>query len=99
MAGRTTGLAPRLSPTEATVRVPIASSIEETTILFRQVRFSGRDIERDPETRPVPNIDESLFDDGVRQALDNVVPPFRLPQRILERDVVLRQRGRHVNVG
>ena len=34
-------------------------SVEEVTILVRQVRFSCRNIERDTETRPVPNVDEA----------------------------------------
>src|SRR6202011_1164587 len=61
-------------------------------------RFSCLNIERDTETRPVPNIDEATLDDRVRQPFDNLIPPLRLAHRILERDVVLRQGGSHVNM-
>src|SRR5260370_39419223 len=70
-------------------------SVEELTILARNVRFSCLDIARDTETRPVPNVDEAAFDDRVRQPVDNLIPPLRLAHRILEADVVLRQDGRH----
>ena len=40
-----------------------------------------------------------LLDDRIRQAFDDVVPPLGLAEWILERDVVLRQGGGHVNVG
>src|SRR5260370_41468023 len=73
-------------------------SVEELTILARNVRFSCMDIERDAETRPVPNVDEAAFDDRVRQPVDNFIPPLRLAHRILEADVVLRQDGRHMNM-
>src|SRR5579863_4375993 len=74
-------------------------SVEEVTILVGQARFSRRDIERDAETRPIPNIDEPLFHYRVRQPLDNLIPPVRLAQRILEGDIVLRQGGRQLNMG
>ena len=67
------------------------ASVEEVTILVRQVRLSCRNIERDTETRPVPNVDEAIFDDRVRQSVDNLIPPLRLAHRILEGDIVLRQ--------
>src|SRR5260370_28427289 len=73
-------------------------SVEELTILVRRVRFSRLDIERDTETRPVPNVDEAAFDDRARQPVDNLIPPLRLAHRILEADVVLRQDGRHLNM-
>src|SRR5260370_36708300 len=73
-------------------------SVEELTILARNVRFSCLDIERDTETRPVPNVDEATFDDRVRQPVDNLIPPLRLSHRILEGNVILRQGGPHMNM-
>src|SRR5271157_2919266 len=69
-------------------------SVKEVTILVRQARFSRLGLERDAETRAVPNVDEALFHDRVGQAVDNVVPPLGLADRIFEADVVLRQHGR-----
>jgi len=77
-------------------RLPV--SVEEVTILIRQVRFSYLDIEGDTETRPVPNVDKATFDDRVREPFDNLIPPFRLAHRILKGDVVLRQGGRYLNM-
>jgi hypothetical protein len=53
-------------------------SIEEVTILVGQVRLSCRDIKRDTQTRSVPNVDKAIFHDGVRQPIDNLIPPVRL---------------------
>src|SRR5580704_11904782 len=69
----------------------VSALVEEVTILVCQVRFRGLDIEDHTETGPVPDVDKTMFDDRVRQAFDNVVPPIRLAKRILEGDVVLRQ--------
>jgi hypothetical protein len=73
-------------------------SVEEVTILVHQVRFSRLDIECDTETRRIPNVDEATFHHRVRQPIDNVVPPLRLANRILESDVVLWQRCCQLNM-
>ena len=70
-----------------------------TAILFRQTRFGRGYLEGDAQAGAVPDVDKAFLDDRIRQAFDDVVPPLRLAERVLEGDVVLRQRGGHVHVG
>ncbi len=63
------------------------------------MRFRSSCTERHTQTRSVPDVDEALLHDRIGQAFDDVVPPLGLAERVLERDVVLRQRGGHMNVG
>ena len=46
------------------------------------------DVEFDAETWGVPDFDVAVFDDGVGQAIHDVVPPLGFAGRIFERDVV-----------
>lgn len=41
--------------------------VEEVAILFREVRLGLLDSESETETRPVPNVDEAVFDHWIRQ--------------------------------
>src|SRR6516165_8871206 len=96
---RTRSSISRSLPPPHTVSGRTARSIKEIAILFRQMRFGCAYIESDTETRAVPNVDESALHNRVGQALDDVIPPFRLAKGVLERNVVLRQRGGHMHVG
>ena len=60
------------------------------TILVGEVRFGRPNVERDPQTRPIPNVDEAAFHDRVRQSFHDLIPPLRLAHRILKSDVILR---------
>src|SRR5580704_12489133 len=77
----------------------VALLVEEVAILFREVRLSLLDSESETETRSVPNVDEAVFDHWIRQAIHDVIPPFRLALGIFERDVVLRHSRAHMDLG
>src|ERR1700686_3123145 len=62
------------------------------------MRLGGFDFEVHAHTWPVPDFDQSVADDRVGQAFDDVVPPLRPGDRVLEGDEVIRQRGRQLNV-
>ncbi len=89
-------------------RIPSASKVtyglwtspqsKKVAILFRQVRFGWLYVESDAKTGLVPNVDEAVFDHWIRQAIHDVIPPFGVALRILERDVVLRQHGAHMHL-
>ena len=74
-----------------------AKSIEEAGVLFREVapRLCGDDVDAHP--RAVPDVDEAVLHDRVGQALDDVVPPGRVADRVLEGDEVVRQGGRDLD--
>jgi len=67
--------------------------VEEGAILVHQMCPRRADIELHAETWPVPHVDEPIRDNGVRQPVDDVVPPSGLADRVLEGDVVARQGG------
>src|ERR1019366_5174835 len=73
-------------------------SVEEAAILFREARLGCLHTEGHTEARAVPDIDEALLHDRVRQPVDDVIPPLRLAHRILERNIVLRQGGRQMHM-
>ena len=75
-----------------------AELIEEVTIFVRQMRLRCRHIERHAQTGPIPNVNETAFHNRVGQPVHNLVPPVRLTHWILERNVVLRQGGRQMDV-
>jgi hypothetical protein len=76
----------------------LAFLVEEVAIFFREVRLGLLDSEGETETRSVPNVDEAVFDHGIRQAIHDVIPPFGLALGIFESDVVLRQRRAHMHL-
>src|ERR1051326_8900168 len=74
------------------------SSIEESTILFREMRFGTGHLERYSKAGAVPNVDEAFVHNRIWQAFDNVVPPIRLAEWVLERNIILRQGDGHMDV-
>ena len=45
---------------------PVIALVEEVTILIRQVRLCGLNIEGDTQTGPIPHVDKTMIDDWVR---------------------------------
>src|SRR5579863_1343612 len=57
------------------------------------------DVEFDPHSRAVPNVDEPVLDNRVGQPVDDVVPPGRVTNRVLESDVICGQRCTNLDEG
>jgi len=73
------------------------SLIEEVAILFRQMRLGLLN----SEVIPRPGLSQtsmSRFDNRIRQAINDVIPPFRLAFRVFESNIVLRKRGPHMHL-
>src|SRR6188474_383288 len=72
--------------------------IKEVLILLRKMSHRRVGIQRHPQARLIPNFDEAVLDDGVRQPLNNFSPPRLLRGWTLKSDVVIGQRSAHVNL-
>ena len=72
--------------------------VEEIAILIPEVRFGCLFVERKTESWLVPDIDEAIFDDRVRQTFDDVIPPIRPAQGIFKSDIVLRHGRPHMDL-
>src|SRR4051812_37043468 len=67
-------------------------SREEVAIFLRQVGACRLHIELYTHAGAVPDLNETVLDDGVRQPFHDIVPPAWLAGGVLEGDVVARQR-------
>ena len=67
-------------------RCRLAQSVEEVGVLFSQIGAGKLRSNLDPHPRAIRHLDKSMVDDRPLVALDDVVPPRRIADRILEGD-------------
>ena len=71
--------------------------VEEFSILFRQILSCLFRIYINTHAWTIPDLDQAVLHDRVRQPFDNVIPPCGISTRILECNEVVRQSRAHLH--
>src|SRR6516164_9754370 len=72
-------------------------SIEEPGVFLCQIASRPLRIELDAHAGAVPDLDHAVLDDRLRQAVDDVVPPGGIADRIFEGNEIVRQGRRDLD--
>lgn len=65
-------------------RICVATLVEKDLVLVEQIAFRPFRHDFDAHAGPVGHVDHAVLNDGVRKALDDIAPPFRIADGIFE---------------